>query len=159
MPVSGRLYTVSVEAVSISAVQDLFLLLPGSTKFLALRRITLGQITGVTVLNLRTSLRTFTSVVTNGTGGTAPTPQRLNMADAAATFTARANDFTTRASTNGTNSLIDPNVLNTINGFEWRPTLVDKPPICPASGAFVIGLETAISSSVFNISCEVEELP
>lgn len=158
MAVSGRLYTVSFSNVTLSAVQDLFLLIAGSGKGLGLHSIELGQITGVTVANLRLRIRMHPVTVTNGSGGTAPTPQKTNNNDAAATFTARAND-TTQSSSSGTTADMVATVVNTINGFVWYPPVPGRPLVCPVSGAIAISLDTAPSSLVFNGSVTVEEFP
>lgn len=159
MAMSGRKYTVSFQNVAISAVQDVISLIAGSSKALALHHVNLGQITGVTVSNLRMRLRMLPVTVTNGSGGSAPTPQKTNPSDAAATFTARAND-TTQATSSGTAVDLYPDVFNTINGFVWYPPIIGHPPICPISGAFILSLDTAPGSAITcNFAATVEELP
>ena len=153
---TGRVYTVSFEGVSITAVQDLVTIFTG-VKAVKIHSAWLGQITATAVGNLNVSLRRLPATVTAGSAGTAPTPQPLNPGDAAATVTAHAND-TTRSTTGGTISYLAYDVCNVINGYLFLPPAEDRPVIAP-SQAFVFSLDTAPSGAeTFSGGVTVEEL-
>lgn len=157
MAMSGRIYTLSFQNVTISAAQDLFLAIAGASRYLGVHQFNIGQITGTTVFNARVRLRYLPATVTAGSGGSTPTPVRTNPNDAAATFTAHAND-TTQASSSGTAVDLYDDVLNTVNGMSWFAPVPGRPVICGLSGAFVLSLDTALASFVTNASITIEEL-
>jgi hypothetical protein len=159
MAVTGRLYSVSFTAVSISAVQDLFNIISGASKITAIHSVELAQITQTTVGALRLRFRYVPATVTNGSGGGTATPRPFVVGDAAATFTARIND-TTQASSSGTIVDIWSDQWNLLNGFLWVPPAVNRPIVVAQSAAFVVSLDVAPGSA---ITCSgtivVEELP
>jgi hypothetical protein len=155
MALTGRIYTVSFQNVTITAVQDLFTIIPGTTHVLGILALSLGQITGTTVANARIRMRRATSF-TAGSGGSTPTPAPFVSGDVAATFTAHANDTTQSTST--FTDLVD-DVWNTVNGYLWVPPVPSRPIILPTSSGLVVSLDTALSSLVCNGSITVEELP
>lgn len=159
MAVSGRPYTLSFQNVTISAVQDLFLVLAGATKILGIQSVTLGQITNTSVQNLRVRGQYLPVTVTNGSGGGAGTIGRYVPGDAAATATARIND-TTPATSSGTIVDLFDDVWNTVNGFIWVPPVPGRVPLIGLSGAFRMSLDTAPASGmVSNGTVTFEELP
>ncbi len=158
MAMTGRIYTMAFQNVTLSAVQDALAVYAGSSKIFAVLSVNLGQITGTTVANLRVRLRYLPSTVTSGSGGGAGTLKPFVPGDAAATITGRTND-TTQASTSGTAVDLWDDAWNTINGFLWVPPVPSRPPVIGLSGAFIVSLDTAPSSIVANGSVTVEELP
>lgn len=119
----GRVYTVGFDNVSVSAIQDLFELTPADDKPIKLRGLVISQ-TGVgdigdaaeEFLPIKIS-RGFT---TSGSGGSAPTPQALDSAGAAAGFTAEVNN-TTVANT-GTETVLHYDNFNVRAGYMiWFP--------------------------------------
>jgi len=92
---NGRLYTVVFSAVSVSAAQDLFELIPADDKPIEIVGIVLGQTSDVgdsaeKLLQI-SFIRGFT---VSGSGGTSATPAPNNPNDAAASFTAEVNNTT-----------------------------------------------------------------
>lgn len=159
MALSGRLYTLDVNGVSVSAVQDLLAVYAGATKILAPVSVNIGQITGTTVANLRVRLRYLPATVTSGSGGSAATPRPYVPGDVAATATGRIND-TTQATTSGTAVDLWTDQWNTVNGFLWVPPIIGRPPVIGLSGAFIVSLDTAPGSAItVNASVTFEELP
>lgn len=157
MSMSGRIYTSSFQNVTLAAVQDLFFLLPGSTKVIGIQGIQLGQITGTSVANLRVRGRLVNATATAGSGGNAATIVKNNPSDAAATTTGRINDTIQATSSTSIVDLWDE-VWNTINGYNWIPMIANRPPIIPPGCAFVFSLDTAPSSLVANGTVTFEEL-
>src|SRR4051794_5105874 len=98
-----RIYTVSFENVSVSAAQDLLQIKGASNKVLRILRrwVSATDTTIPTAQMLRLRERFLPATVTDGSGGSTPTPAKRDQGDAAATFTALANN-TTPATTNGT---------------------------------------------------------
>jgi hypothetical protein len=98
-----RDYTVTFEKVSASAVQDLFQIIGASGKMLRIVSFEINDVdtTAPTDQQLALRSRFLPATVTNGSGGSAPTPQKTDPGDAAASFTAKANS-TTQATTNST---------------------------------------------------------
>lgn len=112
----ARFYTVSYTGTLTNAGgnTDLFALKAADDKPIRLRGLILSQSSEVgdaAEENLRITIQRFPATVTDGSGGSAVTPQTLDSADAAAGATARCND-TTVATTNGT--------AVTIEEFAWN---------------------------------------
>lgn len=99
--IDGRLYTVTFQAVAITASQDLFEISPADDKPVCIKGLFLAQNTDVGDAQdeiLRWAIyRGFTA---SGTGGTAPTPRPAHRTDPAAGFAAEVNN-TTKATTSG----------------------------------------------------------
>ena len=93
-----RYYTVVFENVSVSASQDLFEITPADDKPVAVMGLTLDNVGGIADAGdaqeelLRLLIRRGHTV--SGSGGTAPTPQKLASADAAAGFASEVNNTT-----------------------------------------------------------------
>lgn len=159
MAISGRLYSVSFSGVTISAVQDIFTIIPGSSKIVAIQSIALGQITQTTVGSLRIRLRYVPATLTAGSGGSTPTPRPVVVGDAAATATAHAND-TTQATSSGTIVDIWNDQWSLLNGFLWANPIGARPPVGAPSTAFVLSLDSAPAAGIVaNGTIMFEELP
>lgn len=158
MAVSGRIYTTGFSGVTIAAVQDAINVTVGATKIVGILSVNLGQVTGTTVANARVRLRYLPVTVTAGSGGSAGTVKPWVSGDAAATATSRIND-TTQATSSGTAYDFWDDVWNTVNGFLWVPPVPSRPPVIGLSGAFIVSIDTALSSFVCNGSVTFEELP
>jgi len=158
MAVSGRVYTMGFQNVTLGAVQDALAVYAGASKVFAVLSVNLGQITGTSVANLRVRLRYLPATVTAGSGGTAGVLKPFVAGDAAATITGRIND-TTQASSSGTAVDLWDDVWNTVNGFLWVPPVPSRPPVIGLSGAFIVSLDTAPSSLISSGSVTLEELP
>lgn len=154
-----RQYSVAFENVAITAVQDLFNIAPAADKPIKLYGLTLANVGGAADAGdaqeemLRISIRRMLATVTNGTGGTTPTPVPLDQIDTASGATVRANDATTRASTSGTNHLWLPDGWNVrIPYAQWFP-----PEFCLEASLsttrIIIGLDTAPADSLSVSGC------
>lgn len=140
-----RVYTVSFQNVSVSAVQDLIAIYSGSSGAFEVHEFVLGQITATTVGNLRLRVRRLPTTVTSGSGGTTPTPGKVRSGDSNATVTAHVND-TTQATTSGTAIDVRSDVYNPINGYQYMPPPEDRCAANP-SEAIVFSLDTAPASA------------
>jgi len=115
-----RVYTVSFKAVTISAVQDLISAKGSSGKTCRVRRIWLymNDTTLQTAQGLKLNLKYGNATVTLGSGGSTPTPRPVDAGDAAASFTAHAND-TSQATTSGSFVDITPVGGHNYAGFDY----------------------------------------
>lgn len=158
----GRIYTVNFSAVSISAAQDLVQIKGASNKVVKIRRCWLGptDTTLVTAQSLSLRTRLLPATVTDGSGGSTPTPRRADPGDAAATFTALANN-TTQATTNGTATICKQNGVHIYGAgggdvFVWEK---GTEPIVVPSTSFVFELLSTVSGTVtLSGGVEVEEI-
>jgi hypothetical protein len=141
-----RLYSVSFSAVAVSAAQDLINVTATSGMALKVHYIELGQKTLTAWEAKEIVCRRMPATVTAGSGGSSPTPRPFNPSDAAATFTAHAND-TTAMTTSGTAETILARDWEFLNGFFWMPAPEQRPIIKPSQG-FAINLPTAPSASM-----------
>ena len=98
-----RDYTVTFEKVSVDAVQDLFQIKGGSSVMVEIIgfNIDCADTAAPTDQQVAVRCRYLPATVTDGSGGSSPTPQKFDQGDSAAVFTAKANN-TTQATTNGT---------------------------------------------------------
>ena len=133
-----RLYSVSFSAVSLAATQDLFSLTSTAGMAFRLRRIELGQTNVSSWTAFQLQLKRLSGTLTVGSGGTAPTPQKFNFGDAAATVTARANDTTIYTAT--TSSILFSRGWELLNGFFWAPTTSMEEVIIAPSQALALTL-------------------
>lgn len=141
-----RMYSVAIDAVAVSAAQDLFGLLATSGMAFKLHCIELGQKTLTSWEAKEIKLVRNPATATVGSGGSAATPRPLNNGDAAATFTARIND-TTPQTTGGTQQILFSRNWEFLNGFFWMPAPEDRPIIAPSQG-LALKLPTAPSASM-----------
>ena len=100
----SRLYTVTFEAVAVTAAQDFFCLEPADDKPVRILGVMLSQSSDVGDAAeeiLRVTITRVPATFTSGSGGTTPTARLIDATGAAAGFTAEANN-TTVATTSGT---------------------------------------------------------
>lgn len=157
MAVSGRIYTVSFQNVTISAAQDMIMVKAGASNPIALLSVNIGQITATSVANQRIRIQMLPATVTNGSGGSAATISKWIASDAAASATGRIND-TSQATSGGTIIDIWDDTWNIINGWLWVPPSPSRPPVAAVSAAFRVSLDSAPSSIVTNMTMTIEEL-
>jgi hypothetical protein len=140
-----REYTVVFTGVVVAAAQDLFQVIGASGKIVKIKRIALADIdtTVPTAQNLELRCRFLPATVTNGSGGSAPTPQPMDPGDAAASFTAKANS-TTKATTNATAVVLYSGGCRIESGLDYSFT---SPPIVGPSESFVFELLSTVSGT------------
>lgn len=153
----SRIYSVTFENVTVSAAQDLIQIKGATGKMLRILRRWVGatDTTAPTQQMLRLRERFLPVTVTDGSGGTTPTPAKHDAGDAAATFTALANN-TTPATTNGTAVVLYTAGVHIFNGFD---DIHDDPPTIGPSQSYVFELLSTVSGTVhLSGGVEVEEL-
>ncbi len=91
----SRIYTVQFNAVAVTAQQDFFEIVAAAGKCLRLRAIYLSQTTELgDAAEEQLAILVKSGSTTSGSGGSTPTPVPNNVTDAAAGFTAEANNTT-----------------------------------------------------------------
>ena len=135
----GRMYSVAVNAVSVSAAQDLFEIRPADDKPCVLHALFIGQYSDAgdaqdELLSLRI-VRGFTST---GSGGSTPTPTPMNPSDAAAGFS--ADTFNVRA------------------GYQmiWTPEM--RPQVGQGNTSLVVRITAPADAVTLNATIYLEEL-
>jgi len=150
----GRVYTVSSSA-SVSAAEDLLSIYTGA-RAVRLHGFTIGQTSSATVGNLAISVKRIGGTLTNGTGGTTPTPVPVQPNDVAATITAHAND--TGQASGTTTVVLLRDAYNPINGYLHLPPEDDRFVAGP-NQILVISLDAAPSPGQTTLTtADVEEL-
>lgn len=142
----ARIYSVSFEKVSVSAVQDLLQLKGATGMLIKLLSFNVDCVdaTAPTDQQLALRVRFLPATVTDGSGGSSPTPQKNDAGDPAATFTAKANN-TTQATTNGTAVTRWEGGCNVKAGIEKHFV---KPPVAGPSQSLTIELITIPASTL-----------
>lgn len=141
-----RLYAVTMNAVAVSATQDLFNLTATANMAFKVHSIFLGQKTLTTAEMKQIKCQRMPATVTAGSGGSVATPRPLNNGDSAAVVTARIND-TTGMTTSGTAVDLYDDVWHFLNGLFWMPAPEQRPIIAPSQG-FTVNLPTAPSGAM-----------
>jgi hypothetical protein len=141
-----REYEVTFEDVAVSAAQDLLQIKGGTGKMLRILSVNVGSTdtTAPTSQQIKLRCRFLPTTVTDGSGGTTPTPAAIDPGDAAATFTAKANN-TTKATTSGTAVVLKEAGAHIAAGWEWG---FIKPPVVGPSQSFVFELLSTVSGTV-----------
>ena len=152
----GRIYKVTFSQVSVSGVQDL-IQVKGNGKVLKIRRVYWG-VTNTTLPTSQmsaTRCRFLGASVTDGSGGSTPTPAPIK-GDAAATFLALANNTTKASSSTAVVHLEHGDHL--YNGFE-RAWADAEQPVVGTADSFVLELLSApLATVTMSGGIEVEEL-
>lgn len=151
-----RVYSVTFEEVAVSAAQDLVQIKGASGKTLRILRAWWGatDTTLPTSQQVSTRGRFLPATVTDGSGGSSPTPRKFDPGDAAASFTALANN-TTPASTNGTATILLERGDHIYAGMSHS---FRNPPVIGPSESFVFELLSTVTGTVhLSGGVEVEE--
>ena len=142
----ARIYTASMNAVAVSAAQDLFTLLCSSTVPIEIHSVVLGQKTLTSWEAKEVIFKRVPATVTV-TGGTSITPRPNVPNDTASVVTATINN-TTLATSSGTIVDLFNDDWVFLNGFVWTPAGNDDRYIIAPSQAFCVRLPTAPSGSM-----------
>lgn len=151
-----RIYKVMFEGVSVAAAQDLLQIEGAAGKMLRILRrwVKNTDTTLATAQMLELRERFLPATVSNGSGGSTPTIAKNDPGDAAASFTALANN-TTKATSSGTAVVLWEGAEHIYNGFD--DVHMNPPPIGP-SESYVFELLSTVSGTVhLSGGVEVEE--
>ncbi len=154
---TGRMYSISFDQVTVAAAQDLINLTATAGMALRIHRIEAGQRSLAAWEAKPVRLIRFPATVSAGSGGTAATPARMNNGDVAATITARVND-TTPMTTSGAASVLMARDWEFLNGLLVVFTPDERPVIAPSQG-LALNLPVAPSASMIaSVTLVVEEM-
>jgi hypothetical protein len=145
MIILGRVYTVMMDAQSISASGDLLQIAPAANKLVALLRARLSQHDSETSEQLAVEIIRASTV---GSGGSSVTPAKHLPGDAAASATCLRNNSTPAA---GTVEKFDISAENILNGWDYDPTEAELFLTADASG--VVMRLTANPGAPITMSC------
>jgi len=136
----------SYAGVSVSAVQDLFLVAPSAAVPVQLMRVSFSTSGQTSPGNLIVSIQRYTATVTNGSGGSTPSIYEVaQYSTRAASSTVLAN-CTTRTSTTGSKTLLWVGTIQDLNNLDDILIPELRYQINPTQ-ALVIGLEVAPSAT------------
>lgn len=138
-------FKVPMSAVSVSVAQDLWHIKAGATYGLLIHEVILSQKTLIAVEGKELKFIRHTVTVTQGSGGSTPTPANTMPGGSASGVTARMNDTT--AASAGTLTTVHADVWQFLNGFFWLPAPEDRIFIAPSTG-FIVNLPTAPSAAM-----------
>lgn len=152
-----RTYNVSFEQVTVSAAQDLVQIKGAAGKSVRILEVNISEIDSspapAQMLSLR--CRFLPATVTDGSGGSAPTPRPMDPGDAAASFTALANN-TAKATTSGTAAVLREDGCHIFSGYQYP---FPRPPVVGPSESFVFELlSTVVGGVKLSGSVTVEEM-
>jgi hypothetical protein len=152
-----RQYKVTFEDVSVSAAQDLLQIKGAAGKMLRILRVWAGatDTTIPTSQMLKYRCRFLPVTVTDGSGGSTPTPQKVDNGDAAATFTALANN-TSKATTNGTAATIEEGSAHVYSVYDQ--SFLRPPPVGPSQSLVFELLSTPSGTLHLSGGADVEEV-
>ena len=156
----GRLYSVVFENVAVTVASDMFMIVPATNKPIVLHACYLSQSTEIgDAQEEYLRIKIIAGLATVGSGGTAPTPNPLNPADAAAGATARVNDTTPAVIGAGSTLIIWAESFNERSGWVWLPTPEMRPVITAAQTRVVVTmLSTPADSVTMNGTLIFEEI-
>ena len=141
-----RTYAVTFENVTVSAAQDLVAIIGAAGKMCRIKRakVSTTDTTLPTSQMLQVRCRFLPATVTNGSGGSTPTPRPMDTGDAAASFTAHSND-TSKATTSGTAITLEENGFHAYQGYD---NVFEAPPTVGPSESFVFELLSTPTGTV-----------
>jgi hypothetical protein len=160
----GRAYVVPFVAVSVTAPQDFIYIKPAADKICFIEAGYVAASGGAADAGdaqeelLDIELVYLPATVTVGSGGTSVTPAPLSVNDAAAGFTARAND-TTKATSSGTAIVRHPDGMNSRIPWVYSPPSEHDDVVANAA-AIVLRLNTTPADAILmSGKLVVRELP
>jgi len=155
----GRLYSVSVTGVAVSAAQDLWEILAASGKPFYLHELTIGQSSDygdAAAEGLGIVIKRATGAYTTGSGGTTPTPAKHLTNDAAA-GTVKANNTTQAVAGSGALTTIRSETFNVQAGYQYLPLPEDRLFFLPTE-ALVVSITVPADAVTLSQTAVIEEM-
>lgn len=154
-----RKYSVPMEKISVSAVQDLFLI-KGATGVVGfLKGIAFAAVDATPITNESIALRIsyLGATVTNGSGGSSVTPAPNDPGDPAATFTARRNDTSQATCSPATKLTVFEDGFMTLAGYANEFDDM-RFPLIPGTAYVIECITTPTAAVVLNGTATVIEV-
>lgn len=134
----SRKYSISIAAVNVSTVpQDLFQISMPASKVGRLHEVRVNQHGSTTSAQVQVRISKLSATVTNGSGGSTPTINKMEDGDAASSATVFANNSTTQATSSGTKVTAVSDAFNVLAGWQYTPTPEDQVVIAPSCAVVV----------------------
>ena len=157
-----RIYSAGFDTVGVgTAVQDIFSLLAGTTKGIQLHHIHLEAASITTAAQVRLRLKRGTATVSQGSGGTAPTPGFVDAGDTlASTATLHCNDTTPATTTGNFTTLLEYFQWNVLLPFDYMPGPEDADrETALVSQALILDLPAVITATTMSGFIKWREIP
>ena len=157
----GRIYSITSNSVAVTGSQDICEIAPASNKIIKIHGWSVGAVGGTAdagdAQEELLSVSAIANATATGSGGTTITASPLNQNDAAAGFTAKANN-TTKALGAATRTFYDSSWNNrSPNEFFFTP---ETQPAIANAQVFILRLNTAPADSLsVSMTVWAEELP
>ena len=156
----GRIYSIQVNAVTVSAAQDIFEVLANSAKPFVLHEIVItqssdygdAQAEGLTVLIKRAS-----GTYTSGSGGSSPSVNPHTFSDAAAGVTAEANNTSQASAGTGALTTVRAEAFNIQSGWQYLPTPETRM-LFSGSQACVVSITAPSDAVTLSATMVIEEM-
>jgi hypothetical protein len=107
---------------------------------------------------LGVTIKRAASTYTSGSGGTSPTPAKLNSADAAAAITAEVMNTTQAVVGTGSLTTMKSDAFNVLSGWHYLPTPECRP-VFPVSEACVVSISAPADAVTVRGYAVIEETP
>ena len=156
-----RVYVASFDNVAVgTAVQDIFSLKASASKGIQLHHIHLEAAGVTTAAQIRLRLKRGTATVTQGSGGSAPTPAIVDVGDTlAAAAVAHCND-TVQATTSGSFTTLGLFQWNVLLPFDYMPGPEDEDrEVADVSQALILDLPAVITATTMSGFIKWREMP
>ena len=157
-----RIYSAGFDNVTIgTAVQDIFSLLAGAAKGVQLHHIHLEAAGVTSPAQIRLRLKRGTATVTQGSGGTAPTPGIVDFGDTlAATAILHVNDTTQATTTGNFTGLVEYFQWNVLLPFDYMPGPEDEDrEVAVVSQILILDLPAVITATACSGFIKWREIP
>lgn len=151
----GRMYTVTFDAISVSAVQDFFEINPAADKPVLIHSVQITNLAAETSEQLRMRISRISASFASGSGGASVTPTKKDPGDGSVGATCERNN-TTQAT--GTKDVLWSEGQNVLNGWMYLPPPQSRP-IFTTGEPCIIDLPTAPGAALsMSGNVEFEEI-
>lgn len=152
---AGRIYYAPIEAVSVSAAQDLWEILAHSSVAVRLRGVYIAQSSDTDSEQLGITISRVTGTPTSGSGGGSITPTPVRPGDTAAVSTVERNNTT--QITGGTSVKLVNDSFNVLSGYTFAPPEIEMPVAAPGT-RLVVAITAPADAITLNGYAVIEEI-
>lgn len=153
---AGRIYYCPIEAVAVSAAQDLFEIVAASTASIRLRGVYIAQSSDTDSEQLRITISRVTGAPTSGSGGGTITPTPVRPGDTAFGGTVERNN-TTQISGGTAVKFVDDS-FNVLSGYTFAPPEIEMPVAAPSTRIVVALPAAPVDSLTVSGYAVIEEI-
>lgn len=154
----GRMYVIPVDGTAFTAAIDAFEIKSTSGVGFILHELCIAQSSDIDSEQIAVAIKRATGAYTSGSGGSAPTPAKMNNGSAAASVTAEVMNTSQAAAGSGALTTLLPDAFNVLSGWHYLPTPECRP-VFGASEACVVSLTAPADSLTLRGYAVIEETP